>query len=296
MDRSHAQEIIRKIYNDEPIPIEEIRWVCSTSTKIFLDEPTVIDINSPAIVVGDVHGQIEAVFHIFDKFGSPKKNRYVFLGDYVDRGPKSLYTLIFLLAIKIKHGKDFHMIRGNHEDVNVSKQYQFRDEVINTYHSPDLMNDFDSVFTSIPLGVLINNTILCIHGGLGPAVRTVDTLREIKRPFILTDQDPMYDIVWADPQKNIEDWGNGRRATSCSFGVTPLLEFFERSNITGMIRGHECVKEGYLYSLGEDVNFVTLFSAPNYGNTQNKAAVLLIDEDGKYNFQTFGPSLTENDS
>lgn len=296
MDKSHAQQIIRQIYNNELISMEDIKWVCSQSTQLFLDEPTVLDINSPVTVVGDVHGQIDAVLHIFDEFGSPKKNRYVFLGDYVDRGPKSVYTLIFLLACKIKLGKDFHMIRGNHEDIKVSKQYQFRDEVINTYHNPDLMNDFDAVFNSLPLGVLINNTILCIHGGLGPAVRTVDSIREIKRPYILTDQDAMYDIVWADPQKDIEDWGNGRRSTSCSFGLTPLLEFFERSNTTGMIRGHECVPEGYLYSFGPEVNFVTLFSAPNYGNMKNKAAVLFIDEDGKYTFKNFGPLLTENES
>lgn len=296
MDRQHAQRIIRKIYDNEPLPIDEVKWVCSTSTKLLLDEPTVLDVSSPVTVVGDVHGELETIFYIFDTYGSPKKNRYIFLGDYVDRGPKSLYTILFLLSIKIKLGKDFHMIRGNHEDIKISMTHQFRDEIIKTYGSAKLMDDFDSVFKSLPLAVLVNNTILCVHGGLGPAVRTVESIREIKRPYVLTDQDPMYDIVWADPQKNIEDWGNGRRSTSCSFGETPLLEFFERSNITAMIRGHECVPEGYLYSFGPEVNFVTLFSAPNYGNLKNKGAVLFIDDDGKYTFHTYGPYLTENES
>lgn len=292
-DQSRAEQIIQMIHNKQIIPIDEIRWVCSMTSKIFLDEPSVIDISSPVIIVGDVHAQIEAVIYIFQNYGSPEKNKYIFLGDYVDKGPRSVYTFVYLLANKIIYGENFVMIRGNHEDIKIARQYQFRDEVIKTYNMPDLMDDFDSVFTSLPLGVLVNNTIFCVHGGLGPAIRTVDSVREIQRPFILTDQDPMYDIVWADPQKGIDDWGNGKRGTSCSFGITPLLEFFERSNVTGLIRGHECVKEGYLYSFGDDVNFVTVFSAPNYVNSGNKAVVLIIDSNGKYEFKTFGPTLPE---
>ena len=75
MDKSHAQQIIRQIYNNELISMEDIKWVCSQSTQLFLDEPTVLDISSPVTVVGDVHGQIDAVLHIFDEFGSPKKKQ-----------------------------------------------------------------------------------------------------------------------------------------------------------------------------------------------------------------------------
>ena len=62
-----------------------------------------------------------------------------------------------------------------------------------------------------------------------------------------------------------------------------------------MIRGHECLNEGYRYSFGEDINFVTVFSAPNYTDLRNKAAVLLIDENGKYNFKCFGPFFDKVD-
>ena len=198
-NKLHSQQIIEKIRNNELIPVEDIEWICATSTQIFLNEPSVIDVKSPVIVVGDVHGQVDAVHYIFHHFGSPENKKYIFLGDYVDRGPKSIYTIVLLLAYKILLEKDFIMIRGNHEDIKISTQYQFRDEIIKTYKSAKLLDNFNSVFTSLPLGVLINNTIFCIHGGLGPAIRSVDTVREIKRPLILSEEDPNYDLVWADP-------------------------------------------------------------------------------------------------
>ncbi|OHT05632.1 Serine/threonine-protein phosphatase PP2A catalytic subunit [Tritrichomonas foetus] len=277
---------IQRIYNHEVLPFDDVKWICETSSNILLTEPTVIEVNGPVIVVGDVHAQLDGVIHIFKNFGAPENHKYVFLGDYVDRGNDSVGTITLLLAMKIKLKDDFIMIRGNHEDVNVSAQYQFRDEIIKKYKNATLLNFFNNVFEALPMGVLINNTILGIHGGLGPAVRTVDSIREIRRPFILTNQDAMYDICWADPQKGLEDWGNGKRGGGCAFGEPIVKEFFERANITGIIRGHEVAMEGYIYPFGEEVNFVTLFSAPCYG-VKNKGAVLFIDEGGNYTFKQF---------
>jgi protein phosphatase len=54
---------------------------------------------SPVKIFGDIHGQINEVNRFFETFGSPSDEtpngdieytNYLFLGDYVDRGNKSI--------------------------------------------------------------------------------------------------------------------------------------------------------------------------------------------------------------
>ena len=94
------------------------------------NEPNVIKIKEPVIIVGDIHGQFYDMIHMFEKVvdnrNLPKTNM-LFLGDYVDRGKQSIEVIILLLCYKVRYPENFFMLRGNHECSAINRIYGFYD-------------------------------------------------------------------------------------------------------------------------------------------------------------------------
>ena len=89
------------------------------------------------------------------------------MGDYVDRGHQSIETICLLLALKIKYPENVFLLRGNHECENISKIYGFYDECRKRYNI-SLWRRFIALFNVMPASALIEDKILCMHGGLSP--------------------------------------------------------------------------------------------------------------------------------
>ena len=110
----------------------------------------------------------------FAAYGSPNPYtgdveyvHYCFLGDYVDRGKNSIETLCLLLAFKIRYPGLMHLLRGNHECGHIARLYGFYDEVKRRYGIP-LWTKFVTMFDYLPAAALIDERIICMHGGLSP--------------------------------------------------------------------------------------------------------------------------------
>lgn len=85
-------------------------------------------------VCGDTHGQFYDLCNIFQIGGFPSDmNRYLFNGDYVDRGSFSFETVFSLLIVKLSSPSAVHMLRGNHETKNMNKIYGFLGEIKHKY-------------------------------------------------------------------------------------------------------------------------------------------------------------------
>jgi hypothetical protein len=101
--------------------------VCQEVSMLFEDEPKCLFMQSPVYVLGDIHGNVEDLHFFADnlwKLGMDlTAGQFLFLGDYVDRGPNGLECLAYLFGLKILYPNKIHMLRGNHETRDVNGQF-----------------------------------------------------------------------------------------------------------------------------------------------------------------------------
>ena len=136
----------------------------------FEAQPPLVDIVIPEgsrlTVCGDIHGQYYDLMHIFTENGLPSPtNMYLFNGDFVDRGSFSVECIMVLLCFKLLYPDSLYMTRGNHETISMNKVYGFEGEVKAKY-SDLTFKLFTEIFDALPLGHLIMDKILVVHGGL----------------------------------------------------------------------------------------------------------------------------------
>lgn len=69
--------------------------------KILSKEGNLLRLQDPITVVGDVHGQYYDFMKIIEVGKDPSKNKYIFLGDFVDRGNFSVEVLLLIFSLKV---------------------------------------------------------------------------------------------------------------------------------------------------------------------------------------------------
>ncbi len=83
-------------------------------------------------------------------------------------------TFELLMCYKIKYPSHVTLLRGNHESRQITMVYGFLDEIIRKYGNSNPWALFMDVFDMLPLGALVDGSVLCVHGGLSPQIRTID--------------------------------------------------------------------------------------------------------------------------
>ncbi|KAI8566428.1 hypothetical protein RHMOL_Rhmol02G0039800 [Rhododendron molle] len=248
----------------------EIRQLCLQSKDIFLQQPNLLDLEAPIKICGDIHGQYSDLLRLFEYGGLPPKANYLFLGDYVDRGKQSLETICLLLAYKIKYPENFFLLRGNHECASVNRIYGFYDECKRRFNVR-VWKVFTDCFNCLPVAALIDEKILCMHGGLSPDLHNLDQIRNLQRPTDVPETGLLCDLLWSDPSKDVKGWGMNDRGVSYTFGADKVVE------------------DGYEFFA--DRQLVTIFSAPNYcGEFDNAGAMMSVDETLMCSFQILKPA------
>ncbi|KAL2512058.1 Protein-serine/threonine phosphatase [Abeliophyllum distichum] len=127
------------------------------------------------------------------------------------------------------------------------------------------------------LAALVDDKILCMHGGLSPDLRNLDQIRNIPRPTDDPDSGLLCDLLWSDPRSEVKGWGMNDRGISYTFGPDRVTEFLTKHDLDLVCRAHEVVEDGYEFFA--DRQLVTIFSAPNFrGEYNNAGAIMSVDE------------------
>lgn len=270
------------------LPHHEIRWLCEQARKVFTNQPILLELEAPIKICGDIHGQYYDLLRLFEYGGFPPESNYLFLGDYVDRGKQSLETICLLLAYKIKYPENFFILRGNHESASINRIYGFYDECKRRY-DVKMWKTFADCFNCLPIAALIDDKIFCMHGGLSPELKDMDQIRAIKRPTDIPDSGLLCDLLWSDPDKDVEKWGRNDRGVSFTFGSDTVQTFLAAHDLDLICRAHQVVEDGYEFFSKRQL--VTIFSAPNYcGEFDNAGAMMSVNENLMCSFQILKPA------
>jgi len=275
------------------LPSEEIAQVLILAARpIFMSQPSLLELDAPVKVLGDIHGQFKDLLYFFELGGLPPESNYLLLGDYVDRGKQSLETILLLLALKLKHPENLFLLRGNHECASITRVYGFYDECKRRY-SLKLWKVFCDVFNCLPPAAVIGSKIFCCHGGPSPDIACFDDISCIRRPADIPDGGVLCDLLWADPESELEGWVENDRGISYRFGADVVRGFCERLDLDLIVRAHQVVEDGYEFFAKRAL--VTVFSAPNYcGEFDNSAAMLCVEKNLGCRFKVVQADVRKN--
>ncbi|EAX87785.1 Ser/Thr protein phosphatase, putative [Trichomonas vaginalis G3] len=269
---------------------DRVQQILELSIECLKRDPILLKLPSDIIVVGDLHGNIDALLRIFSRCGYPPNTKYLFLGDYVDRGENSVDVFLLLLCLKIRNPNCVFLLRGNHESIGMTRIYGFRDEVLMKLDKKTYLR-MAEVFRYLPIAAVINKKIFCVHGGISKDLLNVDQLLEMEKPTEVPLDGPIADLLWSDPRNDVLAYEPSDRGSGYLFGPDACNEFLETNGFDLLVRSHESCSKGFdwvFQKSGEEKDrCLTIFSSHDYCMEGNDAGVLKVNKDGNFSIITF---------
>ena len=119
----------------------------------------------------------------------------------------------------------------------MNRIYGFFDECKRRYNVK-VWRQFCDVFQQLPCVALIDDKIICMHGGISPDLTSLEQLKSVKRPLEIGDSGLMCDILWSDPDDDVEGWDENERGVSYIFGPKIVTKFLKKHDLDLICRAH----------------------------------------------------------
>ncbi len=227
-----------------------------------------------AIVAGDLHGDLESLVEILtrseclDRMRKRHDHYLIFLGDYGDRGVHSAETYYVVLSVKLLFPEQTILLRGNHEvsepgliAVPHNLPFQLRSRF---GQGNSVYEKLKRLFPVLYNATYVHDRCLMIHGGLTPAMKTLDDIADAKIGG--PHEALLENMLWSDPDDSIRGVAPSPRGAGNLFGEDVTQQVLRDLGVELLIRGHEPAEEGF--RINHSGKVLTLFSrkGPPYFN------------------------------
>ncbi len=196
----------------------------------------VIMMNGKIFAIGDIHGCLDKLENLMKQIPADfGRDRIVFLGDYIDRGPDSFGVVEYLIALQEKHPETFIFLKGNHEEMlelylaGMDRSLYLSNGGLQTLESymaqesledgPPIPESHLSFFASL-LPYYETDKYIFVHAGLKPGVPVYEQKSE--------------DLFWTRTAFIESDYSFGRLVI---FGHTPFVKPLIHPNKIGIDTG-----------------------------------------------------------
>jgi predicted phosphodiesterase len=215
--------------------------LCEATTRALKKDDMLIKLQSPVYVLGDLHGNYKDLQFFAKNFWNMGLDmnpaKFLFLGDYVDRGPHSLELVAYLFCLKLLNPNQVYLLRGNHEfpQQNGDTDYNpcFLQSIQQLYprakkEASKIWDAYNDTFEWMPIAATIDDKIFCCHGGVPRIVEQLkqkkdsstsaaktqsllNMIAQIPRPLtedLVMSEDSTklaLDLLWADPATSQEE-------------------------------------------------------------------------------------------
>lgn len=79
------------------------------------------------------------------------------------------------------------------------------------------------IFDYLSLSAVVGEKIFCVHGGLSPAINSLDQIRTIDRKQEVPHEGAMCDLLWSDPEE-VDGWQISPRGAGYLFGADVVTD------------------------------------------------------------------------
>ncbi len=292
-----------KRLTEEKLSHKDLKVIRDEFIKIYKDIPNIVDLKkySPhfddVLIIGDIHGDFDSVLRATKPFLDEKVKSLIFLGDYVDRGDRSLEAFIFVIILSIIWPERVILLKGNHEDLFVNQHFGFYDDLKSNLSLSDkikvnkIYQILEDMYDHLSLMAITPRRSVCVHAGIPLLYFELADFFKIPKPHSLieresdrTKQKTMYDIYmqvrWNDSSENtLRNPLTQAYHGFYFYSESEVMRFLDKNDYRRIVKSHEARRGGY-----QDLfngKLIHIFSTEPYFDQIDTAYVLYEKKNGR---------------